>query len=302
MFGFLQGFAYGLFVSCIPWFFIGMARPDLAVPTEKPGRLQVVFRYWLLLPFVSFLLWLTSLWGGFGPSLSGWLAGLSAVAVAVPLERRWRIWRQRRLERAREREEERGRAPRYEANLRTLEPGRLPVNAPPLVREMAQCKSELQTLGRPDLAIQVDRLYTRYAHVEALLDERFQPQELAYGRAAALVDGVCRAAVRTLEQMLTLSRSTAGIDPDYVKRRLAEDGDDRAALERRLELLRETEERLRVLHARHEEAITALDHSAVALSRLETARTPNALAAGRALEELRQFIDKADRYGKVADD
>ncbi|MCC5811919.1 MAG: cobyrinic acid a,c-diamide synthase [Ectothiorhodospiraceae bacterium] len=307
MFGFLQGFAYGLFLSCIPWFFIGMARPDIAVPTLNPGRLQVVFRYWLLLPFASFLLWLTSLWGGFGPSLGGWLAGLGAVAVALPLERRWRAWRGRRRQerelRERRQETLKQRAPSHEAGVRTLDPDELPADADDTVRSLAMAKGQLLALRRPDLAVQVDRLYTRYAHINALLDSKFRPGELAHRRAGALVTEVCRAAANTLSQMVSLLRGTAGIDVDYVRQRLAAGGEDKTALEERLELARETERGVNRLSARNEEAMTALDHTAAALSRLETERSSSAApAAGQALQELREFIDRADRYGKVADD
>ncbi|MEY6433406.1 cobyrinic acid a,c-diamide synthase, partial [Thioalkalicoccus limnaeus] len=82
MFGFLQGFALGLFVSCLPWLIVGLIEPRLAVPTERPTRVQVLLRYWLIVPFAAFLIWLTSLWGGLGPTLGGWLAGLVAIPLA----------------------------------------------------------------------------------------------------------------------------------------------------------------------------------------------------------------------------
>ncbi|WKV92662.1 hypothetical protein [Halomonas sp. HAL1] len=75
MLGFLQGFSYGLFMTCLPWLLVGLFNPGLALPVLAPSRLQVIFRYCLLVPFISMLMWLTSLWGGFSPSLFGWLAG-----------------------------------------------------------------------------------------------------------------------------------------------------------------------------------------------------------------------------------
>ena len=93
MFGFLQGLAYGLFVSCLPWLIIGLINPRMALPGEPFTRLRVLIRYWLIVPFIALLIWLTSLWGGFGPTLGGWLTGLAAIAVAIPAERAWRRWR-----------------------------------------------------------------------------------------------------------------------------------------------------------------------------------------------------------------
>src|SRR5690554_3913583 len=92
MLGFLQGFSYGLFMTCLPWLLVGLANPRLAVPLAAPSRWQVIARYCLLFPFISVLLWLTSLWGGFSPSLFGWLVGLAAIGISLPVERRLRGW------------------------------------------------------------------------------------------------------------------------------------------------------------------------------------------------------------------
>ncbi|MFW6346599.1 MAG: cobyrinic acid a,c-diamide synthase, partial [Halomonas sp.] len=89
-------------MTCLPWLLVGLVNPSLALGSEAPARWQVVVRYCLMVPFLSLLLWLTSLWGGFGPSLSGWLAGIVAIPLALPLERRLRgWWRQRRERRLR---------------------------------------------------------------------------------------------------------------------------------------------------------------------------------------------------------
>ena len=64
MLGFLQGFSYGLFMTCLPWLLVGLVNPGLAVPRSTPSRLQVIVRYCLVVPSLSMLLWLTSLWGG----------------------------------------------------------------------------------------------------------------------------------------------------------------------------------------------------------------------------------------------
>ena len=76
MLDFLQGLAYGLLVSCMPWLMAGMLDPRLALPEEVAKRWQVILRYGFVAPFIGVLLFLTSLWGGFGASLGGWLAGL----------------------------------------------------------------------------------------------------------------------------------------------------------------------------------------------------------------------------------
>ena len=311
MLGFLQGFAYGLFVTCLPWCLVGLANPRLAVPTEHPSRLQVLFRYGLLVPFLSVLLWLTSLWGGFGPSLAGWLVGLAAIAVEIPLERRWRRWRARRhrqhLEARLEAEALRRRAERErearEAGVAVLDPARPPVDADEVVLALCRAKQGLLDVRRPDLAIQADRLYSRYRHVLDVLAARFQRGELAFERAQTLVTEVCLGAVDNLTSMASQAKGVMGVDGDFVRRRLEREGrrlsaEERTALERRLELLEGTERRLGRLAARNESALTLLDDAAVAMARIETGRPQATVAADRALEELRRFIGRAERYGR----
>ncbi len=71
MLDFLQGFAFGLLTTFMPWFLAGLYEPRLVVPAEVASRWQVILRYAVAMPAVAMLLLLTSLWGGFGPCRSG---------------------------------------------------------------------------------------------------------------------------------------------------------------------------------------------------------------------------------------
>jgi hypothetical protein len=312
MLGFLQGFAFGLFFSCVPWLVIGMIEPRLAVPTDPAPRWRVIARYVFVVPFIAFLLWLTSLWGGFAPSLAGWLVGLAAIAIELPLERRWRRWRAERAERrrgaAREIEAARRRAvlehAQREAGMAVLDPAHPPVGADDVVLALCAAKQRLLDVRRPDLAVQADRLYTRYAHVLDALRAKFDEREVTFQRSRGLVAEVSRGALDNLGAMASIAGGVAGIDVDFVRRRL--DGGDRiadeerAALRRRLELVADSEGRLAALSARNEEALTALDAAAVAVARVETAPPQASVAADLALQDLRRFVEKAELYGRGA--
>ncbi|WP_290648871.1 cobyrinic acid a,c-diamide synthase, partial [Aquisalimonas sp.] len=297
MLGFLQGFAYGLFVSCLPWFLVGMVNPALAVPNEPPSRFHVILRYWLAVPFIAFVVWMTSLWGGFGPSLAGWVVGLLAIAVEVPVERAWRRWRVRRAEQRRRREQQvreqqrqaQQQAAERESGVAVLDPSSPPADADAVVHDLCRAKQRLLDVQRRDLAIQVDRLYSRYTQGLAVLGSRFDASELTYVRSAGLLAEVCRGALDNFHAMASQAGSVAGVDAGYVRGRLQRQGDtlpteERKALERRLELLDETEASLRTLAARNEAVITALDDAAVAVARIETARPHKSVAAERALQ------------------
>ncbi|WP_348762494.1 cobyrinic acid a,c-diamide synthase [uncultured Salinisphaera sp.] len=311
MFGFLQGFSYGLFLSCLPWFLIGMVDPRLAIPVTPPTRWRAVLRYVFGLPFVSFSLWLTSLWGGFDPSFNGWIAGLLAIAVEVPVERRWRGWLARRKERAaaarieaeaQARQAAKERQAR-EAGTAELDPNHPPVGADAVILALCAGKKRLQDVKRPDLAGQADRLYTRYVRVLDALSAKFDARELTHGRSRSMVAEVCKAAADNLDAMHRLAAGVAGIDAAYVRRRLHETperlhADERAALRERLELVADTERRLGDLAARNEAAMTTLDNAAVVMSRVQTDRPQAALGADQALGDLQRFLDQAERYGQ----
>ncbi|MDR5865172.1 cobyrinic acid a,c-diamide synthase [Halomonas koreensis] len=308
MLGFLQGAAYGLFLTCLPWCLVGLASPRLAVPSEHPTRWQAVVRYAFLAPFLSLLMWLTSLWGGFDPSLAGWLAGLAGIAVEIPLERRWRRFRarrhKRRLEAMLQAEADRRRAEASrEAGVSELDPAAPPADADEVVQALCRAKQALVEVGRDDHAAQVDRLYSRYRHVLEVLGSRFDATELAHERARSLVEEVCYGAVDTFTAMASQARGVQGLDVEFIRRRLGQEADrlsanETSALRRRLALIEDTERSLRRLAARNEAALTALDDTSVALSRIVTDRPRARVGADQACEELRRFIDGAGRYGR----
>ncbi len=307
MLGFLQGFAYGLWLSCLPWFIAGLINPHIALPTASPRRWQLFLRYWLAIPFLAFLLWLTSLWGGFGPSLAGWLTGLVAIPAGLFVERRWRRWqaawvarraavdRQAGQEQARAEAERRAR----EARLRVLDPDHPPAGADDTVRALCRIKRALQEQGRRDLALQADRLYSRYTHVVSVLHGRFDAEEMAFRRALGLVREVTGSAIERLERAVSLVAGAAPIDTNFVRRRLAEtslDAGERRALERRLALAEDAERQVREAVAANEAALTALDDAAVSVSRIDTGPSRRAQAAEEALKELHRFAARASQY------
>lgn len=313
MLDFLQGFSFGLLLSCMPWFMLGMFNPLLALPMQEPSRWQLVLRYWIVAPAIGMLAFTTSLWGGLEPSLAGWLAGLGAIPLEIFVERRWRgFFARRRAERmARQREQESLRMQallerqQRESGLRVLDVDKLPHDADDTLRALAEVKRRLLGLQRPDVAIQADRLYSRHAHALEVIRSKFDPREITYERSRGLVSEVTRGAVGKLDAMSSLAAGVANIDGAFVRRKLSQLGpdaskDERVALETRLELIDETEGRLRELGGGVEAALTALDDAAVAVSRVDTQRPQASLAADQALAELRRFSEKAEIYGRKA--
>ncbi|EWH02129.1 hypothetical protein, partial [Halomonas sp. BC04] len=190
-----------------------------------------------------------------------------------------------------------------EAGVAVLDPSHPPSDADELIMALCRAKQGLLDTRRPDLATQVDRFYSRYCNVMDVLLARFDSSELAFERSRGLVTEVCLGAVDNFTSMAAQARGVMGLDGDFVRRRLEQDGaklsvEERIALKRRLELIDDTELRLRRLVARNESALTLLDDAAVALARIETGRPQASVATDQALEELRRFIGRAERYGR----
>ena len=310
MLGFLQGFAWGLGLSCLPWFMIGLFRPDWALPHQEPRRSQLFVRYLLLLPFISFASWITSLWGGWWiPSLSGWLTGIATIPLGINIER----WLRRRYHAYRAQREaltaqhtQQARALQRENGLLELDPERPPADADTRILAMIDAKRRLLAAQRPDLALQADRLYTRYMHLQNALRSKFDPRELTFDRANSLITQVSNHMLETLGSMGALAESLAAIDATYVHRQLDVPehmlpGEKRQALHERLQLIDDTNQRLQALVARNETVLTTLDDAAVALAGIETSRRHGTVStAEQALDDLRRFADQAERYNRAS--
>ena len=194
---------------------------------------------------------------------------------------------------------------RGERDLLTLDPALAPTDADAVVLQLWEVKRELVELRRPDLAVQADRLFTRYHRALDVLDDKFDAREVTYERARGLVGEVGREATAGLGAMVELVHGSAGLDADFVRERLEREAarlnpTEREALRRRLAIADETERRLAEIAAGNEAALTALDDVAVAVARIDTGRS-QAGAAGnmeQALQELRRFAERAGLYGR----
>ena len=297
MLAFLQGVAFGVLVSVPAWSLIGFIRPRLTVGRPDAGRLEVAFRCLFLWPAAAVLLWLTSLWGGLGPALAGWLAGLVAIPASAALEHAVRralaAWRRR------------PRPAPVERGVRPLDAHNPPASADATVTALCAAKRALLDARRHELARQVDRLHSRRERLRELLAERFDPDEITRQRAERLLQAVCDAGLDCFAAMATRLDGVGQIDAHWVRRRLADGGatlprEEREALQRRLTLLDETERGLSADLARHEAILAALDDAAVRIARVETRQDRAGVSVDRALADLQRFSAGAGRYSRDA--
>lgn len=297
MLSFLQGFSIGLALMCGPWLLTGLLNPGLVLPGGRAERIRVIKRYAFVLPFLCFLLGLTSLWGGFGPSLPGWLSGLGILFVWVPVERGIRGY----IERFKQRQH----AKRVKAEQKVWQQERATTSldldaaaaqADPLVAKLQAMKRKLKQVQLD--ASQPDRFYTRYIKLQSLLEQRFEPGELAIQRAQSLIQDVYQSVIRRLQHQADLQQQCLSLDPEFIRRKLdnpATAPSERDALQARWVLVDNIYQQQSQLQAENEKTLTALDTTSMALMQLQT-QDPGVSDADKVMQALELFNQRVSRY------
>ena len=297
MLSFLQGFSIGLALMCGPWLLTGLLNPALVLPGGRAERIRVIKRYALALPFLCFLLGLTSLWGGFGPSLAGWLTGLGILFIWVPVERGVR----RYIERFKQRQHEKRvkaeqKAWQQERATTSLDLDDAIAQADPLVGKLQRVKQQLRQVEL-DVS-QPDRFYTRYIKLKTLLEQRFEPGELAIQRANTLIQDVYNSAIRRLQHQADLQQQCQALDPEFIRRKLdnpATAQSERDALQARWALVDNIYQQQAQLQAENEKTLTALDTTSMALMQLQT-QDSGITDTDKVMQALELFNQRVSRY------
>ena len=262
MLAFLQGFAIGLAIMCGPWLLAGLVKPQWVLPDLKPNRFKVFLRYGMAIPFTSFLLGLTSLWGGFGPSLLGWLVGLGVLFIAVPAERRVRRFLlHRQLQQSSKQQQE-----QLDVN---LERDAEDIHADQIIKQLNAIRIHLVKLK---IYVEVpERFYSRYAKLQAVLSKRFQAEELAMQRSQNLIKDVFQSSLKQMDGFIDIHQQLQLLDLSYVQRQLSDPSIKsvaKDALLQRLQLAETLKLESNSLLAEFEKTLTALDATRLKLSEL----------------------------------
>ncbi|WP_052063591.1 hypothetical protein [Nitrincola sp. A-D6] len=297
MLSFLQGFSIGLFIMCGPWLLTGLLNPMLVLPGGRADRIRVIKRYAFALPFLCLLLGLTSLWGGFGPSLAGWLSGLGILFVWIPGERGLRGYidrfKQRRHEKRVKAEQKVWQQERATNSLDLDDAAAL---ADPLVAKLQVIKRRLKQV-QADIS-QPDRFYTRYIKLQTILEQRFQPGELAMQRAQALIQDVYLSVIRRLERQADLQQQCLALDPEFIRRKLDNQTTpqaERDALQARWNIVNSINQQQAQLQADNEKTLTILDTTSMALMQLQT-QDSGITEADKVMQALELFNQRVSRY------
>jgi hypothetical protein len=158
----------------------------------------------------------------------------------------------------------------------------------------------------------------RFKAFQKILEEKFDPAEITFGRYLAASEQVFHAVMDHLQDVADILASLASVDPARARERLASlrqgqeapaspgqappvPADDAAqgeirTLEERLRLHDQHLERIRTLLANNERALTELDRVSLAISSIRTQRGAAALDLDVALKELEALAARAKKY------
>lgn len=294
MLSFLQGFAIGLMIMTGPWLLAGMYKPEWVSPDLKPNRFKVFLRYGVAVPFTCLVLGLTSLWGGFGASILGWLSGLAALFIAVPVERRLRKLLQRRQRRLFES------LHREQVDVDLQRDAKYP-DADSIIKQLNAIREQL-AIVKVDVDIP-ERFYSRYTKLHAVLSKRFQPNELAMQRAKALIKDVYTTRLHQLNRFVEVQQQLKLLDVTFIERQLADSslvGVAREALLQRQSLAATLQLEANASRAEFEKTLTALDATWLNLSQLNISQlnesTSSHAELEQALEALERFNQRLSNY------
>lgn len=291
MLTFLQGFAIGLAIMSGPWFIAGLFKPKWVLPDIKPNRFKVFLRYGLIVPFTSLLLLFTSFWGGFGPSLLGWISGLAVLFITVPIERRIRSFLFKRKESQRFTEQR-------EVLDVSLERDAAHSSADQIIKQLNAIRTQLVRLK---VHVEVpERFYSRYAKLQAVLSKRFQAEELAMQRSQTLIKDVYKSSLKQMDSFVDIHQQLKLLDLDYIQRELSDPAIKsvaREALLQRQQLAKALNLESNTLLGEFEKTLTALDGTRLKLSELGRSSSKNQ-DLDQVLTALEKFNQRLAHYEK----
>ena len=148
----------------------------------------------------------------------------------------------------------------------------------------------------------------KYLNLESMLKQKFDETEITYGKYVGTAEQVYLQILDNLLDVTNTLRAIKTIDIEYINKRMKAldqleeldeaDLKERETLNSRL-ILRDTQiDKVNMLLTRNEEAMTALDHTAAAISGTKTLKGRASTDFQSAMEELQRLASQVERYAK----
>jgi hypothetical protein len=172
---------------------------------------------------------------------------------------------------------------------------------------LADLADDLEKLGAPQGAQQMQKLAPLLDNLRAVLNRRLSAGELTYGRYLGAAEQVANSVVDNLRDVDVTLRSIRSIDADAIAERLnhlrrggghlgEEQRREIRSLEERSALVGKQNKRVAELLAQNESALTILVDVATAVANTETEAGKTGADAEAAMAELERLAKRAGRY------
>ena len=160
---------------------------------------------------------------------------------------------------------------------------------------------ELQDLGDEEGKQQIRLLNEKFSTFTRILAKKFQPEELTYARYLSIAEQVYLGALANLEKVSLTLQSIEAIDLKHIQAQIKQqkkqnNSDTLQALEQRLALWNQQQEKALSLKNQNQVAMTQLDAVSARLADLDTSSKSNTLELDDALSELKRLIERAEQY------
>ena len=173
-------------------------------------------------------------------------------------------------------------------------------------QKIALLKDQLHQLGCTSGSSQLGKLHEKYQTFKEVLDQKFNPNEFTYGRYLGMAEQVYLAGLDNLEKISLSLKSISTIDEGYIQGELKSlEGKagqatqaQRDALLERLQIIKDSQDKVQNLLAQNEKAMTQLVTTAARLTDIETAPGQSSMMMDEAMNELSRLTQNMQMYDR----
>ncbi len=153
---------------------------------------------------------------------------------------------------------------------------------------------------------QFHKLQEKLEALKEVLDQKFDPSEMVYAKYHTVALEVVNSGTNNLEEIVLILKNLENIDGDYIRGRIKKLGKDNGskestrieleALKKRLKLLEDETERINLLLAQNEEAMTLIDEATKEIGSITTTDHKSRLKIEQSMMELRAAVLQLSDY------
>lgn len=171
-------------------------------------------------------------------------------------------------------------------------------------QRLKQLAEDLKALDCEAGSIQMENLRAKYTSFVRVVEDKYSPHEITFGRYLGIAEQIYLAGVDHLDQVVIALKSVQSIDREYIQKQmqhLDQNGienshDDYDALNARLQLLDETLQHVDSLLVENEKAMTQLVQTGARLAKVKTDPKEAKMEMDQAMQELSYVAESMDRH------